>query len=128
MFRVPKKTSIYSSHSEHDKYILGFAPELIEFIIKNQKIRTYRFGDKYDYLQVGDQVKIFDSINKKIYGTAIITLKEKTTFKDLPLDNPGHEAYRNKDHQRKVFSGYYKFLDRQIYDSDPFVIFEFKLI
>jgi hypothetical protein len=39
-----------------DPYTLPFAPWLIEQIREKSKRKTYRFGMKYDYLQIGDEI------------------------------------------------------------------------
>ena len=64
----------------------------------------------------------------KILGKAKITKIMTTTFIDLPLNNPGHETAKNKEHQREVLSGYYAFLGRPIKDKDRFLIINFQLI
>ena len=126
MTKVPEITSIYKKEPPSDPYIINFAPELISFIKSGKKVATYRFGDKYDYLEVGDVVKVKDNDANKIVGEAVIVGKQKTTFAELPFNTPGHETYENKEHQRKVFSGYYAFLEREINDNDPFLVLEYK--
>lgn len=126
--KVPKKTTKYNKEPIHEKYIIGFAPELISFIKEGKKVLTYRFGEKYNYLKPNDVVVIEDTVNKKAYGKAKVISKEKTTFDKLPLSSPGHETYKDKEHQRKVFFGYYAYLGRKIRDGDEFLILGFKLI
>lgn len=128
MFKVPKKTTIYKTETKHTKYALGFGPELIQFILSGKKVKTYRFGLKYDFLQPGDVITVLDTVNMKPYGRAKVLSKKLVTFKELSLDNPGHEAYKNKEHQRQVFSGYYAFTGKPVEDNDPFLVFEFKLV
>lgn len=127
-FQVPDQTSINKDEFRPDKYAIAFAPELVQFIIDNLKLTTYRFGDKYDYLQIGDQVGIQSSASGEIVARAKITDKSWTTFRDLPLENHTHEAYRDKDHQRQVLSGYYAYLGRPIADDDRFLVFDFELV
>jgi hypothetical protein len=126
-FQVPKDTSINTEEFKPDKYVIAFAPELISFIHDDKKLTTYRYGDKYDYLKVGDTVAIQDSDTKSIVAQVTITGKVSTTFKDLPVEIGTHESYKNKEHQRQVLSGYYAYLGRPITDNDPFLVFDFKL-
>lgn len=104
------------------------SPELVDLILSGEKIKTYRFGHKYDHLKVGDRVKITNSQSNELITNAIIIDKFYQDFKDLPIDIPGHEPYQNKEHQRQIFNGYYKYLDRPIRDDDKFIVFEFKLL
>lgn len=101
---------------------IPFAPELLGYIISGLKLTTYRLGNKYDYLKVGDVVSIQDSANKNIVGQAVIKNKQPTTFKKLPL-----KSYKNKEHQRQVFQGNYAYLNRPIKDTDQFLVFKFEL-
>ncbi len=128
MVNVPNKTSEYKIEPKHKKYTIHFASELIDLLSKGEKIKTYRFGTKYEYLQVGDNVNLSDLENKKIIGEAKITDKERKLFKDIPVDNTGHEEYRDKEHQREVFSGYYAYLGRKIKDDDMFLVFTFESV
>lgn len=70
---------------------------------------------------------LLKSMGGAIIGPAKITKKVSTTFIGLPLDSPGHETPKEKEHQRKVLSGYYAFLGREIRDDDPFIILDFEL-
>ena len=96
MFKVPKKTSVWRKPIANEKYTVSFAPELIDFIVKKKKYQTFRFGNKYDYLNTGDKVTILETSNTNPVAQAIITNKEKTTFKDLPLNSPGTKLQRTK--------------------------------
>jgi hypothetical protein len=127
-FQVPDNTSINSDEFKPEAYVIPFAPELIDFILKDLKVTTYRFGKKYDYLQLGDEVNIQNSSSQQIVGKAKITGKSSTTFEGLPLDSGTHESYRDKEHQRKVLSGYYAYIGQPIDDKDEFLVFDFKLI
>lgn len=126
--KAPQNPTVVTTNPDHDKYIIQFAPELTEFIKQNGKIKTYRYGHKYDYLNTGDQVELREYKTNDLISKAEITTKEHTKFKDIPLDLGGHEVYESKDHQRKVFSSYYKYIGREIEDDDPFLILTFKLI
>jgi hypothetical protein len=125
--KVPEKTSIYTTEPVVDKYTIRFAPELVSLIQAGEKVKTYRYGDKYDYLNKGDTIEIQEGENEEIIGKATLITKSKTTFGKLPLETQGHESYKNKDHQRKVFSGYYAYLGRKIKDDDLFLILEYQM-
>jgi hypothetical protein len=127
-FDAPEKTTVNTDEFVPDPYAIGFAPELIALILADLKLTTYRFGTKYDYLQVGDRVRIQNSDTKEIVGEAEITAKSQMLFKDLPLASGTHEGYRDKEHQREVISGYYAFLGRPIVDEDVFLVFDFELV
>lgn len=127
-FQVPAKTSINKEEFKPDDFAIAFAPELIEFILQDRKLTTYRYGDKYDYLNVGDEISIQDSRTGEIKAKAKITSKIRTTFGELPTQVGTHEAYRDKDHQREVLSGYYAYLKRPLIDTDPFLVFDFELV
>ncbi len=128
MFKVPKKTSVWKTEPIPDKYSILFAPELIKFIKDHKKIQTYRFGNKYDYLKPGDIVTLTENNNPKTKIKAKISQKMSTTFINLPLNSPGHESPRDKEHQREIMTGYYAYLGRKIKDDDPFLIFDFELV
>lgn len=127
-FDVPNKTSTNQTEFKPDPYVIAFAPELVAFIQDNLKLTTYRFGNKYDYLELGDNVKIQNSATQEIVYNAKITNKSKMPFKDLPLASGSHEAYKSKEHQGAVLSGYYAYLGRPIEDNDEFLVFDFKLV
>ncbi|HSX07978.1 MAG TPA: hypothetical protein VLG11_03730 [Candidatus Saccharimonadales bacterium] len=126
-FRAPDSTTTNTTEFKPDRNAIAFAPELVQFIHDNKKLTTYRFGKKYDHLQVGDIVTLQDSSTGKSVGKVRITAKKETTFKNLPLSTTTHEAYRDKDHQREVLSGYYAYIGGKIRDDDPFLIFDFEL-
>ena len=126
-FNVPGNTSVNKDEFKPNPFVVPFAPELISFILEKLKLTTYRFGNKYDYLNIGDVVKIQNSASKEIVGQAQITRKSSTTFKDLPLTNGTHESYKNKEQQRAVLSGYYAYIGRPISDDDQFLVFDFRL-
>lgn len=127
-FTVPSTTTVNESEYRPGLNILPFAPELITFITKNMKLTTYRFGDKYSYLTAGDIVAVQNSATGELICKARIRSASKTTFANLPLDDGGHESYEDKEHQRKVFSGYYGYLGRDIKNDDPFLVISFELI
>jgi len=127
-FQAPNKTSVNNDEFKPEPNVIPFAPELINFILDDLKVTTYRFGKKYDYLQAGDVVSIQDSSSKQMVGKAKITGKSSITFKKLPLDSGIHESYKDKEHQRKVLSGYYAYIGRPIKDEDEFLVFDFQLL
>ncbi|MCL4397974.1 hypothetical protein M1403_03015 [Patescibacteria group bacterium] len=128
MLKAPKKTTVWTSKINNPKGEIYFPPELIEFVKAKKKSSTYRYGNKYDYLNIGDTIIIRENNKPEPSYKAVITGKKKTFFKDLPLTNPGHEAPENKEHQRQILSGYYAYLGRSIADDDPFIIIDFELI
>lgn len=128
MVSVPHKTSKYDFRGDFGKGNLAFAPELIPLILKRDKTLTYRYGDKYSYLHIGDVVNIIDQDNSSIVGTAIIRQISNALFGDIPINQVGHESYSSKEHQREVLSGYYGELGRPLEDKDSFLIIEFEII
>jgi hypothetical protein len=48
-------------------------------------------------------------------------------FKEIPLNLNGHEIYDSKEHMRKVFSSYYRYVGRKVRDDDKFLVFTFDL-
>ena len=127
-FQVPDNTSTSSNEYKPEKYVVPFATELVDFILTGKKLTTYRYGDKYDYLQVGDTVRIQNSDTKDVVAKAVIARKSKTTFGELPIDDGTHETYKDKEHQRQVLSGYYAYIGRELRDEDPFLVFDFELL
>lgn len=125
--KAPQSPTVVPTNPIHDDYTIQFAPELTDFIRKEGKVKTYRYGSKYEYLKVGDLVTLTEYKTNDLISKAEITGKEHVTFKDIPLDLGGHEVYESKDHQQKVFSSYYKYIGREIKDEDPFLILTFKL-
>lgn len=126
--KAPVNPTVVPNEPVHDRYEIQFAPELVEFILKEGKIKTYRYGNKYDYLQVGDKVKLIEYGSRKLISSASIVSKDKMKFKEIPLDLNGHEVFESKEHQRKVFSSYYKYINREIVDEDEFLVISYSLI
>ncbi len=126
--RGPQNPTVVPKNPQHDKYIIQFAPELTPFIKKDGKIKTYRFGDKYSYLKVGDNVELREYGTDKLISKAIVKSKENMTFNDIPVNLNGHEVYDSKEHMRRVFSSYYKYINREIKDDDKFLVFTFDLL
>lgn len=107
-----------------NKQSIGFAANLIPLILNKTKTLTYRKGDKYDFLEVGGEVDFRDSSTDKVFGKLKIKEKDYTTFKDLPIDRVGHEAYQSKQDQKETFEKYYG----EISDSDPIIVISFELM
>jgi len=128
MPQVPDQTSAFTVEPTAKDNVIPFAPELIKFIQNNTKLRTYRYGQKYNYLNVGEVVSLSDVVSGQEVARARITKKGSVAFADLPLETEGHEAYSDKEHQRRVFSGYYQYLGRHIKDSDEFLVIDFELV
>jgi uncharacterized protein YqfB (UPF0267 family) len=126
-FKAPQNPTIVPTNPQHGQYVIQFAPELCEFIKQGLKLKTYRFGDKYAYLKPGDQVELREYETSNLISKAEITSVEKVTFKEIPLDLGGHEVYESKEHQRKVFSSYYKYVGREIADEDSFLVISYLL-
>ncbi|QQG49819.1 MAG: ASCH domain-containing protein [Candidatus Berkelbacteria bacterium] len=127
MIQAPSEGTIIANEPIADKYTLPFAPELVQFIKDGHKATTYRLGYKYDYLQLEDVVTITNAVTKEVVGKATVTGKSFTTFQDLPLNTPGHEAYQDKEHQRRIFEGYYAYTGKPIEDDSRFMVLEFEL-
>lgn len=104
---------------------IDFVPNLIPLILNKTKTLTYRYGDKYIHLNVGDRVYIQDIDLGENVAVAEITKKSIVKFKDLPVRAAGHERYLSKEHQRQVFKKYY---GRQISNEDDMLVLGFKLI
>ncbi|KXK10187.1 MAG: hypothetical protein UZ22_OP11002000919 [Microgenomates bacterium OLB23] len=103
---------------------IGFASNLVPLILDGSKTLTYRIGDKYDFLQVGDEVDMRDSSNDKVFSKVKIVEKDYTIFKDLPTDKVGHEVYSSKEEQRATFEKYYG----EVKDDDKILILGFTVI
>lgn len=127
-FKAPEHTTTNNARFTPDTYAMGFAPELIQFILSEQKLSSYRYGTKYSYLKVGDKVDIQDSSTSEVAGKAKITAISSKQFKDISLSTGTHENYKDKEHQRRVLSGYYSFIGRPVADDDVFTVFDFVLV
>ena len=125
VIKVPRNTTINLTEHVPERDVLPFASELIAFILAGNKVVTYRLGRKYEHLKSGDHVRLQNSRSGDIVGSAVITSKKFMSFKELPLDSTGHETYMDKEHQRKVFSGYYAYVGRPIEDDDEFLVLGF---
>lgn len=104
---------------------IGFAPDLVPLVLDGSKTLTYRLGDKYDFLKVGDRILTDNSGTGKVFAELEITHKEKGTFGTLRDDREGHEMYRSSEERRATFEKYYK---RPVSDDEPAIILGFKVI
>lgn len=107
----------------NDKAI-GFAPDLVPLIMSGKKTLTYRVGDKYGFLDVGDIILVKNSSNDKIFAKVKITEIDHITFDKLPIDREGHEVYLSKEKQRTTFQKYY---GKNIEDFEPMLIIGFNV-
>jgi hypothetical protein len=103
---------------------MGFAKNLVPLVLSGAKTLTYRLGNKYAFLEIGDEINVKNSSTDKIFGRVKIIEKDWTTFKDLPIDRKGHEAYKSKAKQRQTFEQYYG----KINDKDKMLVLRFRLI
>jgi hypothetical protein len=114
--------STFSSEPLADPYTLPFAPELISYIRQKSKRKTYRYGLKYDYLHIGDEVRVTQVDTGECIGIAKVVSKEMMKFGDIPLDCRGHSSYDSRENMRSIFSGYYAYIGREISDDDQFLV------
>ena len=128
MVEVPRETSVNQEEYTPPRDAIAFAPELVAFIKNGEKQSTYRYGLKYDHINVGDVVSIVNSSTQLVETKVKITAKWQITFADLSLSFDKHETYKDKEHQRQVLGGYYAYIGRPIRDDDIFLIFEFELV
>ena len=126
--KAPQNPTVVNKNPQHNKYVIQFAPELTKYIRNDGKVKTYRFGNKYEYIKVGDEVDLREYGSNKLISKAKVKGKEIVQFKDIPLNLSGHEVYETRDHMRKVFSSYYKYVGREVRDNDKFLVFTFDLI
>jgi len=103
---------------------IGFAPNLVPLILDGTKTLTYRIGDKYDFLKIGDEIDVRDSSNDKVFAKVKIIEKDYTTFADLPIDRVGHEVYSSKQEQRDTFEKYYS----EVKDEDKILVLGFSVM
>ena len=127
MKNISKRT-VHETEPIFEKYVLSLAPELIDMLKSGEKIKTYRLGMKYDYLKIGDNVRIINTNTREFAFEAKIINKTKSKFSDLPINSIGHETYESKEQQREVFNGYYAYKGKSISDDDLFLIVEFRKI
>lgn len=104
---------------------IGFAPNLVSLINDGTKTLTYRLGDKYDFLKVGDLIDVRNSEDDRVFAQVEIIEKYWTMFKNLPIDRNGHEVYSSKNEQKETFKKYY---GKDLVAEDRILILGFKVI
>lgn len=104
---------------------IGFAANLVKLIKNGSKTLTYRLGDKYDFLEIGDKIEFRDSSNNQVIGLIEINKKDIVQFIDLPTNRDGHEVYQSKEEMKKIFEGYYQ---QPIDDQEKFLVLGFRLL
>ena len=104
---------------------LKFASNLAPLILNENKTLTYRVGDKYDFLQKGDTIKLEDSGSGNIFAEVEIVNRSYTTFGELPLTTVGHEAYSSQKERREKFKTYY---GREIDDDEKILVIQFRIL
>lgn len=109
----------------HKNSSIGFASDLVPLIINGFKTLTYRLGDKYDFLNIDDEIMVKDSQTGRLFAKVKIIDKSRTLFKKLPIDRKGHEAYSSKEEQKKVFEKYY---NKNVGDDDKVLVLGFQVI
>lgn len=109
---------------EYKDKSIGFAPNLVPLVQNGSKTLTYRLGDKYDYLRVGDVIGVRNSDTDEVFGMVEIVEKGWTTFGELPTDRIDHEIYGSKDEQKATFKKYY---GKDLSDEDKILVLGFKL-
>lgn len=103
---------------------IGFAKDLVPLIKNGSKTLTYRLGDKYEFLKIGDRIMVKDSSTQKNFAEVEIIEVDTVLFKDLPIDREGHEKYSSKDEQKKIFERYYP---GEVEDDTKVLILGFKI-
>jgi hypothetical protein len=104
---------------------LGFASKLVPLVKSGEKYLTYRLGERWDFLNVGDTIETKDSGTEETFGTLEILGKERTTFKEIEIDREGHEHYKDHEEKRNNFINLY---NRPVEDSETVIILKFKVV
>lgn len=104
---------------------IAFAPSFVEQIKTGHKTSTYRFGLKYDHINIGDIVDVINSETYIVELSVKIISKNRVTFSELPLDHGGHGSYESVEHMRQSLGSLYSYIGRAIKDDDLFLMFEF---
>ncbi len=106
---------------------LQFTSSLIPSILNRSKTSTYRFGLKYDHLQIGETIDIVNSDTNEIVAQAKVISKERVLFQDIPLISSGHRGFTLREEMRDHFSKLYNYIGRSIRDDDIFLVIGFEL-
>jgi len=107
--------------------LLPFTSSLIPSILDGSKTSTYRFGLKYDHLQIGETIDIVDSDTNEIVAQAKIQDKQQLLFAELPLQSDNHQSFTSREEMRKEFETHYAYIGRSIRDDDIFLVIGFEL-
>ena len=110
---------------KYTELIIGFAPSLVPLVLNGSKTLTYRLGDKWGFLKIGDIISAKDSEVDKLFAELEIVNIESVTFGDLSNNSKGHEVYETDKEKRMVFSKYYT---RTIKNDESVLILEFKVL
>ena len=105
--------------------VIKFSPDLVPLIKNYSKTFTYRVGDKFAFLEIGDKIQAQDSANKTIFAELEITEKSSITFGKFHINSKGHEVYQSKQEQRATFKKYY---GRDIPDDEQLLVLHFKIV
>ena len=105
--------------------VIKFFPDLVPLIKNYSKTSTYRIGDKFAFLEVGDRIQAEDSASKTIFAELEITDKSSNTFGEFDINSKGHEAYQSKEEQRATFKKYY---GKDIQDDQQILVLHFKVV
>lgn len=107
---------------------LPFTSSLIPSILDGSKTSTYRFGLKYDDLQIGETIDIVDSDTQEVIGQANVTSKAYVLFQDIPLISSDHQSFTSREEMREYFSDLYSYIGRVVEDSDVFLVIGWEMI
>jgi hypothetical protein len=107
---------------------LPFTSSLIPSILDGSKTSTYRFGLKYDHLQIGERIDIVDSDTQEVVGQANVTSKAQVLFQDIPLISSDHQSFASREEMRDHFSRLYNYIGRAVEDSDVFLAIGWEMI
>ena len=110
---------------EYTEKAIGFSHDLVPLVKSGEKTLTYRIGEKWNFLEIGDRILTDDSSNDTVFAELEIVGKEIGTFGTLHDDRDGHGVYESPEHRRETFKKYY---GREIADDEPTTIFEFKVV
>lgn len=102
--------------------IIKFAHNLIPLVLNGTKVKTYRYDQRYREIRLGEIYKVYDKQTGEYVCDVVATGKKYVNFGNLPLNDPGHEQYANRDEMREKYLTYY---GKLIQDEEPMTIIEF---
>lgn len=100
---------------------MGFDVALMPLVRSGAKTLTYRLGDKFADLHLGDDFRAVCPGEEPV--GLYVTQRWPGKFGHLPLDDPRHEPYSSLEHMRTVFEGYY---GRPVQDDEFVVVLAFE--